>query len=246
MTAPSRITLRKVTAMEKERHRSVCGERKAREKNQRIQSILDAARNLIAAKGYLKSTMDEIAMAVGITKPAIYFYFKTKDDLLLALVQPFIDDIQSRLEVLGAKLLSGKVRDGDILIAAIVRIIFRGHESTPEAFRLVRLFQQQMLFGKANQKIRRDLQARVRIGFQLVQSLLAKGMEMGLIRNGNVVVMADLIWGVTIGVIQLEESKADPQKSRRLIRDTLDMASCLMAGKRTDDGKTNQNHENEK
>jgi AcrR family transcriptional regulator len=35
--------------------------------------------------------MDEIAMAAEITKPTVYLYFKSKDDLLPALAQPLMD-----------------------------------------------------------------------------------------------------------------------------------------------------------
>ncbi len=99
-----------------DKHKAACRLRREREKNQRIQSIVDAAKKVFSSKGYLKSTMDEIAMAAEITKPTIYLYFKTKDDLLLSLMQPLVDDIRHRLEIIEAKLLEGKIKDGRSLI----------------------------------------------------------------------------------------------------------------------------------
>ena len=244
MSAPSKTALRKAVEIQKERHKTVCHQRKARERNQRIQSILDATRKVVASKGYFKSTMDEIAMAAEITKPTIYLYFKNKDDLLLTLVQPLIDDIQSGLEIVHTKLLSGKIKDGGMLITGIFRVICNGQESSPEAFRIVRLFQQRMLFCKLQPEIRSPVNGRGRIIFDLVRSLLAKGMAMGFIKKVDVSAMAYVIWGVIIGVIQLEDFKADEQKSRRLKKNTLRLAQDLMVTALTDDTKKywNSNH----
>lgn len=53
----------------------------------RHQQILDAARTLIAEKGFDGCRMDEVAAAVGVTKPAIYRYFPGKDHLIHALLE---------------------------------------------------------------------------------------------------------------------------------------------------------------
>jgi AcrR family transcriptional regulator len=48
--------------------------------------ILDAARALLAEKGYAAMSMDELAAQVGISKPTLYSHFpnKTKDDIVVA------------------------------------------------------------------------------------------------------------------------------------------------------------------
>ena len=61
-------------------------ERMKREKARRMNEILLAARTLMLAKSYTGATMDEIAAEAGITKPTIYQYFRTKDELIVALV----------------------------------------------------------------------------------------------------------------------------------------------------------------
>lgn len=45
--------------------------------------ILDTAAALFAQKGYLGTTMNEVAQACGITKPTLYHYYRDKDDLLV-------------------------------------------------------------------------------------------------------------------------------------------------------------------
>lgn len=53
----------------------------------RPREILDAARDLFASKGFEATRMDEVAAAVGVTKPAVYRYFPGKDQLISALLE---------------------------------------------------------------------------------------------------------------------------------------------------------------
>jgi AcrR family transcriptional regulator len=48
--------------------------------------ILDAAQQRFAAGGYSKSTMDEIANDVGMSKASLYYYFATKEAVFRAVV----------------------------------------------------------------------------------------------------------------------------------------------------------------
>jgi AcrR family transcriptional regulator len=54
-------------------------ERQAREKQQRIDSILRAAKHLFAEKGYQETSMQDIAAASELGKATIYYYFPTKE-----------------------------------------------------------------------------------------------------------------------------------------------------------------------
>lgn len=48
--------------------------------------IISVAFAVFLAKGFEKTTMDEIAAQLGVTKPAIYRYYKNKEELFLASV----------------------------------------------------------------------------------------------------------------------------------------------------------------
>jgi AcrR family transcriptional regulator len=54
-------------------------ERRAREKQNRIQGILQAAEKVFFSKGYESATMNEIAREAELGKGTIYLYFKGKD-----------------------------------------------------------------------------------------------------------------------------------------------------------------------
>jgi AcrR family transcriptional regulator len=55
---------------------------------EREQQMLETARALFAARGYADVTMDEVATAVGVTKPLLYNYYGNKEQLFLACMAP--------------------------------------------------------------------------------------------------------------------------------------------------------------
>lgn len=66
-------------------------ERRAREKQHRIQDILEAAEKIFFTKGYESATMNEIAQEAELGKGTIYLYFKGKDDVHRAIVEKGMD-----------------------------------------------------------------------------------------------------------------------------------------------------------
>jgi AcrR family transcriptional regulator len=52
-------------------------------------AILDAAMTLVAAQGFARTTLDEIADAAGVSRGAIYWHFKNKTELITALVASY-------------------------------------------------------------------------------------------------------------------------------------------------------------
>jgi AcrR family transcriptional regulator len=58
---------------------------------ERRQQILEAAMNCFAHKGYHLTTMDDIAAELPFSKGLLYYYFKTKRDLFLAILKNWMD-----------------------------------------------------------------------------------------------------------------------------------------------------------
>ena len=54
--------------------------------------IKDAAVRLFASRGYPNTSLEDVATAAGFTKGAVYYYFKSKERLLLSVMQ----DIEAR------------------------------------------------------------------------------------------------------------------------------------------------------
>src|ERR1700730_8634128 len=55
--------------------------------------ILDVALELVVAKGFAATSTRELSERLGFSKAALYYHFRTKDDLLFALVEPVLDNL---------------------------------------------------------------------------------------------------------------------------------------------------------
>jgi AcrR family transcriptional regulator len=62
------------------------------------QRILDVARELFASQGVQKTSLQDIADRLGLTKPALYYHFASREDLVRTIVQPLIDGGQEFLD----------------------------------------------------------------------------------------------------------------------------------------------------
>lgn len=72
--------------------------------------ILEAAVQVFASKGYHDTKVDDIVNQSQTSKGAFYFYFPSKQDIFLALVDSFADLLESRLRERLSKETSGTAR----------------------------------------------------------------------------------------------------------------------------------------
>ncbi|MFG1705998.1 TetR/AcrR family transcriptional regulator [Nonomuraea sp. M3C6] len=57
----------------------------------RIQAV---ARELFVEQGVRNTSLRQIADRLGITKPALYYHFASRDDLVRSIVQPLVEDME--------------------------------------------------------------------------------------------------------------------------------------------------------
>jgi AcrR family transcriptional regulator len=72
--------------------------RRERKKEETRGSILNNAIALFRAKGYYKTSMDEIAEKVDVSKPTLYNYFPDKGSILIAYFQSVFSDYGKEIE----------------------------------------------------------------------------------------------------------------------------------------------------
>lgn len=63
---------------------------RTRDTRERIHTV---ALELFISQGFAKTTMQDIADQLGLTKAALYYHFPTKRDLIRSVVQPAVDDV---------------------------------------------------------------------------------------------------------------------------------------------------------
>lgn len=69
------------------------------QEHQTREVIFQAAAHLFSRKGYAATSVREIVQAAGVTKPALYYYFKNKEDLYVQLME---DALETLWQILSA------------------------------------------------------------------------------------------------------------------------------------------------
>lgn len=69
----------------------------ADERSASARRVLDAALELFAEHGFEGTSLQQIADRLGVTKAAVYYHFRSKDDLLAGLVEPAFDELNALL-----------------------------------------------------------------------------------------------------------------------------------------------------
>lgn len=95
--------------------------------------LLDTATSLFAEQGYESTTLLDIAKALGISRPALYNYVSSKEELLTMLVQQVSHDMAEVLEQLTARAdlsPTEKLRD-------VVGLLVHQRTKHPDQFRIL-------------------------------------------------------------------------------------------------------------
>jgi AcrR family transcriptional regulator len=79
--------------------RAVRGRRAVRPSgDDREQAILATAQQLLEGRSYADISVDDLAKGAGLSRPTFYFYFKSKEAVLLSLIEPVIASADAEIE----------------------------------------------------------------------------------------------------------------------------------------------------
>jgi AcrR family transcriptional regulator len=212
----------------REAHKNAIRKRKLRERNRRIESILEAAKKIFFTRGYARATMDEIALAAEISKPTIYQYFKSKDDLFFSLMLPVVDEIGNQFREIVTRLDQGRYTSGAALIEDMFGGLWKSYAMAPDVFRIVQLFQQTGLVRELDPEIRNSLNQKGAGNFKLARRIIETGMAQNLIAKTNPFEFVDVFWGQFVGIVQLEDIKSQEKKDNKYLEPTLKFAQKIL------------------
>src|SRR5215475_4299056 len=105
---------------------------------------------LFAEQGYEKTSLREIAEHLGVTKAALYYYFKSKEDIVRSLVEDYVADLDKLIEWGKAQPRTPATR------AEIVRRYLGVVSGGTEVFRMLQQYQAAVA-GLASAKERGEL-----------------------------------------------------------------------------------------
>lgn len=207
--------------------------RRKLDRNRRRCDIIEAARRIFFTRGYTGATMDDIALAAGLTKPTIYSYFKTKDELYYSLSIPIIEKLKENQESMRQKLNAGIYNSG----GDIIRDHFNGYlelySNDPEAFLLFMLFQQTGIFHRMQKNIAEKINRQVKERYEAIRQIYSEAIAQGLLRPVNVYHLVDTLWGTFQGIVLSMEMKygnntSISSKGLRVLTETLDFARRII------------------
>ncbi len=154
--------------------------------------ILRAARAVFIEKGYLAARVEDVAARAGLSKGAVYFYFQSKRDLLLALVQEEHETTYSFLESAEADFRPAAIKLLDL--GKKYLDYFAGLKSPP------RFFLMMCEQGIRDEEIREELTAVHRRFVDAATLILAQGQSEGAFRKGDPAAMAQLLKAIIDGL----------------------------------------------
>jgi AcrR family transcriptional regulator len=155
--------------------------RMVKKAEERRQEIVKAARHLFQTKEYNRATMQDVMESVGIAKGTIYHYFKSKHELLEAVINDMVDESLSLMQKVvetakgnALQKLRRLIEKGNIAAEqpAIVGLLHKpGNEAMHVRFLAAALVQQARFYAR----------------------IIKQGCEEGLFRTGNPLESAEFI-----------------------------------------------------
>jgi AcrR family transcriptional regulator len=89
------------------------------------QRLLDVAEKLISQRGFGGTSLQMIADELGITKAAIYYHFRTRDQLLITLMEPMLHEIRRVVEIAESQRTPRSQMDA--MVQGFARFVARNH-----------------------------------------------------------------------------------------------------------------------
>jgi len=138
--------------------------------------IAQVARREFARRGFDATSIRQIVAEARVTKPVLYYYFKSKGDLFLSLLEEAIAPLCDEVERIASG--DGAPRDR---MAEIIAAVLRFVEKRPDEFRLLH---------RAVERREREVQVLAqkyfRRNFQAISGVLQEGVDRGDFRSLNV------------------------------------------------------------
>lgn len=90
----------------------------------RLNEIMDAAEPLFYEKGYVETTIDDISRKAGIAHGGIYYYFRSKEEILEALISRCLSRIVAKFQVMDMSKINSPAQKLSIVLREIINVIY--------------------------------------------------------------------------------------------------------------------------
>ncbi|MFQ6605613.1 MAG: TetR/AcrR family transcriptional regulator [Fidelibacterota bacterium] len=139
--------------------------------DQRKEQILEAALKVIVRKGYDASRMDDIVMESGLSKGAIYWYYKSKKEIYLSLVNHWVLHYSATLNHIVEKTIPASEQ-----LNSLFQYFIQQYESRPEVFNALLEF---WALSSRDQDFQQKVQVVYSEFLALIETMIHHGIESG-------------------------------------------------------------------
>jgi AcrR family transcriptional regulator len=142
--------------------------------NNRREEIIKVAAQIFSTKGYHGTTLDEIARQIGVSKPALYYHIKNKEELLKEIVGRIMEPMESVARV-GRSDLPPRHRISE-MIRMLIQFAAERQEITLIALELNKILPKRT--REALRKRQKDVE-------EVLMQTLEEGMREGVFKSGD-------------------------------------------------------------
>jgi AcrR family transcriptional regulator len=178
--------------------------RREEEKEERRQTILDAAEQLFASKGWEQTNYGDIAKCTRLSRSLIYFYFPDKEQMFDALCIRSVKSLSTRFQKVIQTPLNGLEQ-----VIELGRAYCVFHEEERTHFEILAINEAQRS-AQSNNPLFEESKKSGQACLNLIIQALEKGISDGSIRSdiGNIQATGVMMWAFTHGLIQVAVRKA--------------------------------------
>ena len=201
-------------------------ERKEREKEQRREEIINAAEKVFFEKGLQIATMDEIADRAELGKSTLYLYYKSKEDLYLAVLLRGSEILLHRFEKVVAS--GGPTLK---LIADLGEAYYDFFKEDKNYFRMMYFFENPQMHKQVSPEMMELCSTSNWRIWNLIIGLIQRGMDEGIIqKNLNPRQIAVMLWSNSNGLMR-QMDRDDNYWNEKMgvdLEDTLRLTHALL------------------
>ena len=195
-------------------------ERKEREKSERRQMILEAAKKLFMLNGYKSTTMEEIAAKAELSPATIYLYFKNKDALYATLNLIDLEYLSTQI----SKAYNNKDLSVEEKILKFKDAMYKTFQHDPLLLRIILHVQLEDTLLLIDRKLLEQLNQLSHKTMTMIADIYKEGVRQGKFDDGHERAHADILWATFTGIVLWEEAKRKINPKKNFLKPTLDRA----------------------
>lgn len=174
--------------------------RRLKEKEDRKERILTAARDVFFDMGIRRATVDAIATKAEVAKGTVYLYFPTKETILAHLLLEGLDTLSEYLQTAYDE-MSGKT--GEARLRRLAAAYFAFYQKETDYFRLMMAFDRGQFQETVTAELYEMILLRSLRGLRWVIDSTQQAIDEGSFAPGDARQLSGMLWAALNGVLVL-------------------------------------------